>query len=101
MAIASSMSARNTNSWNAIWCAASESLPTLARTALATRNEAYSAAVRTKISPPIRASGRILASDGRRESAGAESRARTNAAPIPVCATTVAQAEPASPQSNP
>jgi hypothetical protein len=49
----------------------------------------------------MRASGRILASEGRRESAGADSSALTNAAPMPACETTVAQAEPASPQSNP
>jgi hypothetical protein len=57
--------------------------------------------VRTKISPPMRASGRIAVSDGRRDVAGRRSRMVTNAAPIPACATTVAQAEPASPQPNP
>ncbi len=101
IAIASSTSARNTNSWKAIWCAPSESLPTRASTALATRKDPYSAAVRTKISRPIRASGRMRASDGRRESAGADRSARTNAAPIPAWATTVAAAEPDSPQSSP
>ena len=49
----------------------------------------------------MRASGRIAASDGRREVAGARSSAATNATPIPSWATTVAQAEPASPQSKP
>ena len=57
--------------------------------------------MRTKISEPIRASGRIAASDGRRESAGARSSAATNAAPMPSWATTVAHAEPASPQPKP
>ena len=49
----------------------------------------------------MRASGRIRAGEGRRESAGAASRARTNAAPIPAWATTVAAAEPFRPQSRP
>ena len=100
IAIASSTSARKTNSWKAIWCAASESSPTRASTAPATRKEPYSEAVRTKISPPIRPSGRIAASDGRREDAGAASRARANAAPMPACAITVAHADPARPQSK-
>ena len=39
IAMASSTSARNTNSWNAIWCAPSESSPTRASTAPATRKE--------------------------------------------------------------
>ena len=43
----------------------------------------------------------MAASEGRRESAGARSSASAKAAPIPACATTVAQAEPASPQSKP
>jgi hypothetical protein len=76
-------------------------LPTRASTAPATRNEAYSAVVRTKISEPMRAIGRIRASEGRREVAGARSRAATKATPMPSCATTVAHAEPASPQSKP
>ena len=59
------------------------------------------AAVRTKISPPIRASGRIAASDGRRESAGAAQQgARRTRRPCPPARSTVAQAEPASPQSK-
>ena len=93
------MSARNTNSWNAIWCAASESSPTRASTAEATRNEPSSAVVRTAISVPIRISGRMRASIG--GSNPARRWTSRNARPMPACAITVPHAEPARPQPKP
>ena len=99
IASASSTSARNTNSWNAIWCAASDAAPTRASTAEATRNEPSSAVVRTAISLPIRISGFIFSSSG--GSKPARRWTCTNASPIPTCAITVPQAEPARPQSKP
>ncbi len=99
MASASSTSARNTNSWNATWCAASAAGPTRASTADATRNEPSSAVVRTAMWLPIRISGRIRAQRG-----GCQPARRwtaTNARPMPACAITVPHAEPARPQPKP
>ena len=100
IAIASSTSARKTNSWNAIWCAPSEAGPMRASTAEATRKEPSSAVVRTAISPPIFISERMRARSG-----GSQPEARacthTNAAPIPTCAITVPHAEPRRPQPKP
>ena len=53
----------------AIWWAPSGASPIRASTDAATRNDAYSAAVRTKIWRPTRSIGRISASRGRFESA--------------------------------
>ena len=57
--------------------------------------------MRTKISPPMRSSGRMRARLGARPSLGARSSAQTNAAPMPAWATRVDQAEPTKPQSSP
>jgi hypothetical protein len=71
-----------------------------ASTALATRNDAYSEAVRTKMSLPTRASGRMSSVRGRRVVAGARKSSAANAAPMPACAITVPHADPASPHPN-
>jgi hypothetical protein len=54
--------------------------------------------VRTAISLPTRISGRISANDGRAQPA--RRCTWTNARPMPTCAITVPQAEPARPQSE-
>ena len=99
IASASSTSARNTNSWKAIWWAPSASGEIRASTALATRNEPSSAVVRTAMCAPMRISGRIFAHSGRCQPARRWT--ATNAAPIPAWAITVPHAEPARPQSKP
>ena len=99
IASASSTSARNTNSWKAIWCAPSAAELTRASTAEATRKEPSSAVVRTAMCEPIRISGLIRSHIGRCQPARRWT--ATNAAPIPAWAITVPHAEPARPQSKP
>ena len=86
---ASRSSARKIQSWKAIWCAPSGAAPIRASTDAATRNDAYSAVVRTKIWRPTRSSGRISASRGRFERACGRSSSTANATPIPACAIAV------------
>ena len=74
-------------------------MPIRAITALATTKDAYSAAVRTKISPPILSSGLMRSSIGRHQAPAPTFTA--NATPMPACAIAVPQAEPATPQPNP
>ncbi len=103
IATASSTSAMKMKMPNAIWCAASDVSPTLARTALAVRNAMSSDAERRKSSQEIRTSGLMSSGAGRRSTPGPPARrSRTaNAPPIPTCAITVPIAEPSRPQSNP
>ncbi len=84
----------------AIWCAPSSASPTRASTDAATRNDAYSATVRTKICRPTRIIGRISSRLGRFDAAYGRSSSTTNATPIPSCAIAVPAAEPAIPQWN-
>ena len=100
IAIASSTSARNTHSWNAIWCAPSDAAPIRASTAEPIRNEPVSAVVRTAISDPIRISGRIF-SGMRALEAGAVLDGEERRPPSPTCAITVPHAEPVRPQPKP
>ena len=88
-------------SWYAIWCAASSASPIRASTDAATRNEARSAVVRTKICPPIRSIGRISRRLGRLELARGRRSSMMNAAAIPAWAIAVPAAEPAIPQWKP
>ena len=99
IAIASSTSARNTHSWNAIWCAPSDAAPIRASTADPIRNEPVSAVVRTAISDPIRISGRILSGCGR--SSPARYWTAKNPPAIAIWAITVPHADPARPQPKP
>ena len=72
-----------------------------ASTDAATRNDAYSAVVRTKICQPTRTIGRISVRLGRRDVACGRSSSTTKAIPIAVCAIAVPAAEPAIPQWKP
>jgi hypothetical protein len=101
IAIASRTKARKIQSWNAIWCAASDASPNRAITAPASVNALRSAAVRTKMWRPITRSRRISTREGRVSPAAARRMTTMKAAPIPNCAITVPQADPSIPQPKP
>jgi len=97
IATASRISAQNSHSCNAIWCAARALAPKRAATAVAERKQAWNARPRSRRSRETTSCSRIIAGCGRRSTRSA-TKARTNSAPAMVWATTLAHAEPGRPR---
>ena len=102
IAIASSTSARNSQSWNEIWYAPSSASPKRATTAPASRNAQISAVVRAKMNLPTESRRRARWTTGARSDRPTRRTiSQTKPSPMHDWASAVPHAEPSIPQSKP